>query len=103
MFEDFLSSQVIPVIATFGLLYMGGKALFLHDLRGLRGKDARPLKDEENYCKWAGILLLFLAVVSAAMALLSYFAGPIPGMVVLAAGLIVFMALWVRMNDRYGE
>ena len=103
MFEEFLSSQVIPVIATVGLLYMGGKALLFHDLRGLRGKDARPLKDEENYCRWAGILLLFLSAVSAGMALLSFFAGPVPGMAVLAAGLIIFMVLWVRMNDRYGE
>ena len=48
-------------------------------------------------------ILRALAAVSAAMALLSFFAGPIPGMGVLAAGLIIFMVLWVRMNDKYGE
>ena len=103
MQQDFLSAAWLNLIAAAALLFFGIRAIVTHDLTFVRSKKAPPVKDEINYAKSAGKLMLLLAVVSLLMGVFTWLWGSFAGLAVFMVGIVIFMALWVQMDKKYGE
>lgn len=101
--DGFLSMAVIPILMFVVLAYYAFRLLVLHDIQAIRGKnDHKKLKDQEQYAKAAGELMIFLAVGSLVMIAVMY-VNVTASVVVVCIWIVIFMILWKKMDDKYGE
>ena len=102
MNQDQMFPLLISIMATAGLLYYAFRVLVQKDMKALYGKTKRKYKDEEKYRVGAGRLFILLAGFSAAMGVVGLFSRT-ASLLVILTGVVIFMILWKRMDDRYGE
>lgn len=91
----------IPLLMFILCMFYGIRMIILQDASAIRGKNNSPLKNEKEYAKRGGILIVALGVASLLMAILlmiNIYAGVIE--IVICA--VVIGILWKKMNDKYG-
>ena len=96
-----LEQAGIPLIMFVICLICGVRMIIMQEAGSIRGKNAGPLKDEKEYAKHGGVLLLVLAVSSLVMAVLM-FINVYAAVVEFVVCTIVVSILWKKMNDKYG-
>lgn len=99
--EQFLKDAGISLLLTAAFGYYAFRLLVLKDIRAIRGKNEKKVKNEERYVKEAGKLMAFLMVSSLVMAAITCFSS-IAALVQIAVCFLIFGFLWKRMNENYG-
>lgn len=99
--ESYLSSALIPLLVTAGLIYYGIRLLVLHDVSSVRGKDKKKPKNEQMYASTAGKLMLFLAASSLVMAVIVYW-NAVLALAEFGICVVIFAILWKNMDEKYG-
>ncbi len=93
----------IPLLA-FALCFLAGSHMFYLGKRPpylMTKGDYRPLRDEANYAKKGGLLLIFLSMGALLMTVL-LFVHIVLAVLVMTAWYLVFSVLWKKMSSRYG-
>ena len=69
-FSAVMEQAGIPLIVFAVCIYFGIRLMVFKDINSIRSKNKPPVKDEEMYIKWGGILILLFGVGALGMALL---------------------------------
>ena len=88
------------IVFAVSLLY-GIQLLATKNPKSIRGKSRDLLRNEEEYAKGAGKLLLFLAAGAMVMVVLLFINVKLAVLVVVFWA-VAFGILWKRMNNKYG-
>lgn len=99
--EIILEQAGIPLLLFVICMYYGIRLLVLQDVKGIRGKDQPPVKDEKAYAKEGGKLILFFGGATFVMAILT-FVNMYVAVAEIVVCTVVMGVLWKRMNDKYG-
>ncbi len=99
--EQFLKDAFIPLLLTAVFGYYAFRLLIQKDIKAVRGKTEKKVKDEEMYARGAGKLMAFLMLSSLVMAMLTYWSST-AALVQMVICLVIFGLLWKKMNEKYG-
>lgn len=91
----------IPLIVFAVCIYFGIKLLLFKDINSIRSKNKPPVKDEEMYIKWGGILILLFGVGALGMALL-LMVNITAAVIEIIAVTLLFGIMWKIMCDKCG-
>jgi hypothetical protein len=100
--ENILELAGIPLLLFVILIYYGMRVWIMKDISAIRGKNKPPVKDEENYSRAAGQLLVFFAAASFVMVLLLFW-NIYAAVVEIVVCTLILVVLWSRMNKKYGD
>lgn len=99
--EYILNQAGIPLLL-FGIcMFYGIKLLVGQNASDIRGKNKGPLKNEKEYAKAGGKLILFFGIATLLMAVL-IFINVYAAVAEIVVCTIIMGVLWKRMNDKYG-
>lgn len=99
--EQFLNDGGVPLLVSIVCIIYGIRMILTGDVTLIRSKDAGPLKNEKEYARQGGILMIFMGLASGLMSFLIMINVYIAIMEMIAALLIISVA-WKNMNDKYG-
>lgn len=91
----------VPLLIFAVCVYYGARLMITQDAKAIRGKDKAPLKDEKNYAKEAGKLILFFGIATLIMGILILI-NMYAAVGEIAVCTLIMGILWKRMNDKYG-
>lgn len=96
-----LEQAGIPLLLFVICMYYGFRMIMMQDSGAIRGKSDEPLKNEKEYARCGGILILALGGASLVMAILMLINvyAAVAEIIICA---IVIGFLWEKMNDKYG-
>lgn len=97
-----LEQAGIPILVFVLCMYYGIRLLVFHDVSAVRGKDRAPLKNEGEYARRSGILILFLGAATLVMGILT-FVNVYAAFVEIAVSVAAMGISWKQINDKYGE
>ncbi len=100
--DAFLETAGVQLLLFVVCAYYGIRLILTGDASSIRSNKAKPLKDEKQYAKWAGILIIILGVGSLLMALLSLISVYLAFAELVICIAVVFI-LWKKMSEKYGE
>lgn len=99
--EELLQQAGIPLILFVICMYYGLKLYILKDVTAIRGKDKPPVKNEEEYAKRGGMLIIFFGIATLVMMFL-LFVNLYIALAQIVVCTVIFGILWKKMNDIYG-
>lgn len=99
--EEILNQAGVPFVVAIVCVVYGIRMILTGDVSLLRSKNAGPLKDEKEYAKQGGILMIFLGLASVLMGILIFINLYVAIGEMIAAMLILGIA-WKNMNSKYG-
>lgn len=99
--EQFLKDAFIPLLLTVAFGYYAFRLLVLKDIKAIRGKTEKKVKNEERYVRGAGKLMVFLMLSSLVMGVITYWSST-AALAQMVVCLIIFGLLWKNMNEKYG-
>ncbi len=102
MGESYLSMAAIPLLVAIGTLYYAFRMLVFKDPYAVRGKKEGKVKDEKEYAKRGGFLMLFLSIASFGMAGIMYF-DLLVALVEIVVAFVIYGTLWRNMEEKYGR
>lgn len=83
-------------------MFYGIRLLIVQDAASIKGKNKGPLKNEKEYAKAGGRLILFFGAATLLMAVL-IFVNIYAAVIQILICTIIMGILWKRMSDKYGE
>ncbi len=92
----------IPLLIAAVSFFYAYRVLVNKDAAAVRGRDKKPLKDEDRdaYCREAGRILLIFGISALIMMVLSLYSAAIAfGGIVVSAALVIW--LWYRLEEKY--
>lgn len=98
---DILDQAGIPLLLAVGCIFYGIYLLIVQDASGISGKYKGPLKNEKEYAKSGGRLILFYGIGTLIMSILlvvNVFAAV--GEIILCT--LILVVLWKKMSNKYG-
>lgn len=101
-FKFIMEQAGLPLISFALCLYFGIRLMLTHDSTVIRGRNKPPVKDEKEYTRLGGILVICLGVAMLGMAVL-LFISAVAALVEICLLVIIFAVLWKRMNKKYGS
>ena len=99
--DTILELAGIPLLVFAVCVYYGIRLMITQNAGLIRGRDKAPLKDEKNYAKEAGKLILFFGIATLIMGILILF-NTYAAVGEIAVCTLIMGVLWKRMNDQYG-
>lgn len=99
--ENIINQAGIPLLLAAACIIYGIYLLIVQDASGISGKYKGPLKNEKEYARSGGRLILFFGIGTLIMSILLFVN------VYAAVGEIIFCTLvlgvlWKKMSDKYG-
>jgi CHASE2 domain-containing sensor protein len=101
-FKSIMEQAGLPLLSFVLCLYFGIRLMLTHDSTVIRGKNKPPVKDEKEYTRLGGILVICLGIAMFVMAVL-LFISVVAALVIICLSVIAFAVLWKRMNEKYGS
>ncbi len=80
--------------------YYAFRLLVLKDYTAVRGKQEKPPKDVEGYCKAAGLTVAFFGISTLVMAVLVLF-NPTIGFAQIVVCTLIMVIMWRKITDKY--
>lgn len=99
--EYILTQAGIPLLLFVICMFYGIRLLVVQNASDIRGKNKEPLKNEKEYAKGAGKLILFFGVATLIMAAL-LFVNVHAAVAEIIICTIIMGILWKQMNEKYG-
>ncbi|MDE7446899.1 MAG: hypothetical protein K2N15_14520 [Lachnospiraceae bacterium] len=99
--EYVLNQAGIPLLLFVICMVYGTRLLIVQDASGIKGKNKGPLKNEKEYAKAGGRLILFFGIGTLLMAIL-IFVNVYAAVAEIMICTIIMGVLWKRMSDKYG-
>lgn len=99
--EYIINQAGIPLLLFVVCMFYGIRLLVVQDASGIKGKNKGPLKNEKEFAKTGGKLILFFGVGTLLMAVL-IFVNIYAAVAEIIICTMIMGVLWKRMNDKYG-
>ena len=99
--EYILNQAGIQLLFFVVFMFYGIRFLVVKDSSCIKGKNMGPLKNEKEFAKTGGKLILFFGVGTLLMAVL-IFVNIYAAVAEIIICTMIMGVLWKRMNDKYG-
>ena len=99
--QTILEQAGIPLLLFVICMYYGLKLLILQDVSTIRGKNKEPVKNEKEYAKHGGALIIFFGLATLVMTFLLFW-NLYAALAEIIICTIIFGVLWKKMNDKFG-
>lgn len=91
----------IHIIILMICVYYGIRMMITRDASMLFGKDKKAFKNESEYAKYAGMLVILLGVASLIMGVVAMF-DKTAALVLIVVSVVGLGVLWKIINQKYG-
>lgn len=99
--EMFLEQAGIPLLLFAICMYYGIRLMILQDINSILGKNKGPVKNEKEYSKKGGVLILLYGAATLVMAFL-VFVNLYAALAEIIICTVIFGVLWKKMDEKYG-
>lgn len=99
-FNTILQNSGISILLFVICAYYAFRLLVLKDYKAVRGREEKPPKDVDGYCKAAGLVVVFFGISTLVMAGL-VMVSPTAGLIQIVACTAVMVILWKKITDKY--
>ena len=99
-FNTVLQNSGISILLFVICAYYAFRLLVLKDYKAVRGREEKPPKDIDVYCRAAGLIVVFFAISTLVMAGLVLIS-PTAGLIQIVACTAVMVILWKKVTDKY--
>jgi len=101
MLDQIINNAGIELIILVICIYYGVKMLITKSADVIWKTNKPKIKNEEEYAKKTGILIIVLGVLSVVAGLLRMFINPYAGIVIVIVVIIAFGFVWKKISDEH--
>ncbi|WP_026491091.1 hypothetical protein [Butyrivibrio sp. XPD2002] len=99
-FNAILEQSGISLLLFVICAYYAFRLLVFKDYTAVRGKQEKPPKDVEGYCKAAGLVIVFFGISTLVMAGLVLIS-PVAGLIQIVACTAIMVIMWKKVTDKF--
>ena len=98
--NNILEQSGISILLFVICAYYAFRLLVMKDYKAVRGRDEKPPKDVDGYCRAAGLVIVFFGISTLVMAGL-VLVSPTAGLIQIIACTGIMVIMWKKVTDKY--
>ena len=97
---DVINHMGIEMLAFAVCMFFGIRLILTRDVSIIKKEHPEEIKHPNEYCLYAGLIIIFLGVAALAMGIVSFFSAE-ASLVVILIGVLVMGIMWKFMHEKY--